>query len=303
MVSTATTETAIDLNLAKEVRKVYRYKLNYLDFLKMAVSDLFRLESYLFYQTEPLEIEVYLEEVLMSVNHNDFELGMTKFAREYYGTTEKLLTSLVTKDSDEGREFFRVQLNEDKRYLAGLIKSYMMLMTICRDIQYKLLSKLSENHKPITIVCSSYILNRLATVYTDQYAGTKIHLDSIREPLGANEAQVRDLIINMKCLAPRHNHKKLIKHFTTRWGRDRLREVIESTEKRHITGQVSRYIDALQIIQMYDTVTNQDYEEQLDKWLTGGMSEILLPYFNSPIRGVTSDWYYKQINFPRNKAQ
>ena len=102
----------------------------------------------------------------------------------------------------------------------------------------------------------------------------------------------------MKCLLPRKDHRKLLTHFNSKWNRDKLRELLDSSQGVQ-TLQNERFVDALQILELYDRVTQQPYHDELTKWLNGGIARIELPYFNSPVRGITSDWGYQRVNFPK----
>ena len=278
--------------------EVYRYKLNYIDFLKLKVMKPYDLERYLFLQNSPIEVELYLEEIIMSVNHEEFDLGISDLVIRYYQETMNLVSSLVTKDTKEGRECFRIQVNKNKKYISELIKSYVEVMKSCQQIQMELVEGVGHKHSPITIVCSSYILNQLATYWTDQYTEERLAIDSLGKNDKSREVQVRGLVLDMKTLTPQENLNSLIPKLNSKWSRDKIKEVI-TNPRREYPNQTKQFVDAVQIVDMYSSIINNFDARSLNEWSKGGEAQLQLPYFDHIARGVKSDWNYKQITMPK----
>lgn len=279
--------------------KVYRYKLNYIDFLKLKVMKPYELERYLFLQNNPLEIEVYLEEIIMSVNHEEFDLGISNTVLRYYEETMNLVSSLVTKDTKEGREYFRVQVNKNRKFISELIKSYVEIMKSCRDIQMELIEGVSPQHYPITLVCSSYIINQLSTLWTNQYTGERLDIESVGVEDNKREVQVRGLCLEMRTLTPERNLNSMIPKLSSKWGRDKLKEVIKDS-RRGNESQRDQLVDSIQVVDMYSSIINSFDPKLLNEWVKGKEVQLQLPYFDHLDRGVKSDWSYKMITMPRS---
>ena len=271
----------------------YKYKLNYIDFLKLMVSsDLYDLEKYLFLQSEPVEIEVYFEEVLLSVNHGSFKIGnMPKFMNKYYSETEAIVETLLEKDA---KEFFKIQTIKNKDYVYNLLLCYRDLVKETSKIQEKLLSKIRKEYIPITITVNSYILNRIATTYTEQFTGNKILLSDAKEDVGVSEAQIRDLHVNMVCMTPYlGNTTDLKKDFRLVFTSKVLSEIEKYSDKVRIYT-----MDALKNLELYASIVESDYEGELGKWMGGQMVNINAPYYGLQSRNLTSDWNYKKCRMP-----
>ena len=271
----------------------YKYKLNYIDFLKLMVSsDLYDLEKYLFLQSEPVEIEVYFEEVLLSVNHGSFKIGnMPKFMNMFYSETEAIVETLLEKDA---KEFFKIQTIKNKDYVYNLLLCYRDLVKETSKIQEKLLSKIRKEYIPITITVNSYILNRIATTYTEQFTGNKILLSDAKEDVGVSEAQIRDLHVNMVCMTPYlGNTTDLKKDFRLVFTSKVLSEIEKYSDKVRIYT-----MDALKNLELYASIVESDYEGELGKWMGGQMVNINAPYYGLQSRNLTSDWNYKKCRMP-----
>ena len=269
---------------------IYRFKLEYKDFLKMYIGDLTQIQNYLFLQKQPIEIEVHLEEVLLSTSHAQFpELGMKEFTDKYRNSILQLVTSLIGEvDKEEGREYFKVLLNSSNEFLFELVKSYMTLIDKSADIQRRLLLPIGNKYSPITIVTNSIILNRLGTAPYEFITNRKIPRQEAFPPEEAilPEVQLRDLNVNM--IAITENTSNLIEDYAG--NKVNLKPFIDfyrSTDmdyKKSIKGK--QYLNAISTIALYESTIEKN--RQLG-WDRSVQSELNLPYFNSKDRNVQAD--------------
>lgn len=275
----------------------YKYKLNYRDFLKLMIStNLYDLEKYIYLQTEPLEIELYFEEILLSAD-NSFGIGenYTKFVASYYREIEIIVETLLEKGA---KEFFKVRTMANKDFIHGLLMSYMDVLKKVDEIQVKLLENRRKEYIPITITVNSYILNRIATSYEEQFTGERILVSDAKDSTGVEDSQVRDLQVKMLCVNTSLNtveelkgEFKVLNNLRILNDTDQLRGA--STKMKEST------IDVLKCSEIYNQTLEQGMRGQLDRWASGDTVEILLPYFNHPDRNISSDWQYKRCQLPK----
>jgi len=269
-----------------------------LDFIKLIGSDLRQLEPYLFKQRNKVEVVVYLEEILLSVNHKEFNLGMSEFSKPFnYRKTEALVTSLISKYFEEGREFFKIQLS-DKMYVKNLIESYLVLVKLCRDIQRRLIPEYPDNvFYPICIVCSSYIIERLTTRFLG-LSGEP--LPEFEIPNINDGVQVKNLIVDMVALTNREDTNIPLSHMLPKIKDYELRTFL----KEQLEGDVGvgdKLIESIKVINLYDNIIEYGNSKEINNWLEGKMACIKLPYFNAVSRDVRRDWDYKYLAMPNRK--
>ena len=262
----------------------------------MVSSNLYDLEKYIFLQTEPLEIEVYFEEILLSVS-DSFKIGdnLSRFVHTYYRETEIIVETLLEKGA---REFFKIRTMANKDYIYNLLLSYRDLLKRVEEIQMKLLENRRKEYIPITISVNSYILNRIATSYEEQFTNNRILVSEAKDNSGVEDAQVRDLQVKMKCLHPTTlTSSELKPNFKIL---DNVRILTDLDQTKNISSKVKNAtLEVLKCSELYNEILEQDFKALLDKWLRGETTEISLPYFNHPNRNITSDWHYKKCNIPR----
>ena len=265
---------------------IYRYKLDYKDFLKMYIGDLKQIQKYLFLQTQPIEIEVYLEQLLLSTNHRVFpELGMQELAEKYPKTITELLTAII-EDGDKlsSKEYLKVSLNTDSDFLELLIKAYMTLIEKSLDIQRRLLLNIdNEKYTPITIITNSVILNRLGTSLHQFISEDKIPRKEIyiKEAKNLQELQIRNLNVKMLVVTDEtpnliHDYIKDTHLFQTFYK--------EYSSKSKITWENEKsrqYLNAIINMALYETILNKNkcFERKDDM-----CTNLYLPYFDSPTR-------------------
>ena len=267
----------------------------------MISSDLYELEKYIFYQTEPVEIELYFEEILLSVNHNSFNVGdnITKFMAKYYNETERITEALL--EGLEGKEFFKIQAMTNKDYIKNLLLSYFDLVKKVEEVQMKLLSRMRKEYIPITITINSYIINRIATQYTSQFYKNKVEVSKAAPKSPVLEAQIRDLHIEMICVEPTEGN---LDFNELRMNFDLVKNVkkLKSIEEFILLKNKVYAVDTLKISELYSEVLSQDYATELDKWSKGGVAFISLPYFNLPERKISSDWMFNRLKFSKKNS-
>lgn len=277
--------------------EVYRYKLNHRDFLKLAKGNLPKNAKYLFLQNHRVEIEIYLEEVITSTNHRQFKSSFGDFYNKYGERVNDLMTSILGEAED--REFFKIRLNDDK-FLIDLVEAYKDLMEVCMTIQKKLINNIDRNHFPITIVCNSYILNRLATRYQEHPTGKSIPVDQAKttNAVSLRDIQVWHLHVNMLSPVYLEDPEEISKGFRDNW-------VINQFKERRkqglgfITMQDKSIIDALNLVEIYSLLIKQDFQSEILNKSENKLGEISLPYFNNPTRKVNmNDWKYRKLNMP-----
>lgn len=262
----------------------------------MISSNLYDLEKYIYLQTEPLEIELYFEEILLSVN-DSFKIGdnYSRFVAGYYKEIEIIVETLLEKGA---KEFFKIRTMANKDFILGLLMSYLDLLKKVHEIQSKLLDHRRKEYIPITITVNSYILNRIATVYEEQFTGNRIPISDAKDSAGVEDSQVRDLQVKMLCVNTSLTSPEELKSKFK--ALDNLRGLNETVQLRGASTKVKEsIIDVFKCSDLYFQILDQNMEGKLSKWVEGGTVEILLPYFNGPGRNIASDWQYKRCQLPK----
>ena len=268
----------------------------------MYIGDLTQIQKYLFLQTQPVEIEVYLEQLLLSTNHKTFpELGMQELVDKYPKTITQLLTAIIEDgDNPSSKEYLKVRLNANSDFLELLIKSYMTLVEKSLDIQKRLLLNIdNEKYTPITIITNSVILNRLETTLHQFISEEKVPRKEvyIKEANNLQELQIRDL--NVKMLVVTDKSQKYIHDYVKKSGKfqEFYKEYLIKSETIGKCEKSSQYLNAIINMTMYDTVLEKNKGFKREK---GVRSELYLPYFDSPTRNIKADWSNKILNVPKN---
>lgn len=282
------------------MEQVYRYSLKYNDFLKLVKArDFKELQSYLFLQSERLEVEVYLEEVILSTIHSHFpELNMKAFNVQYRNSVLNLLNSILSEKVDNkevGREYFKTYVGTSKYFLRGLLDCYMSLIKHSAEIQKKLLIGTNNPNVPINIVVSSVILNKLATIYTEYPTNNSIVLSqAVPKSEMVADVQLSDYTLNLLSITDNS--------LTTQV--EELAVGEQSTEclnyiKSLNFGSLSKesqlaFINGLANVSLFEQVYKKYTEINWDST----DKEIVIPYFNNPSRQVRVDLGLNKIKIP-----
>lgn len=283
------------------MNSIYRYRLNYKDFLKMCIGDLTQIQKYLFLQTQPIEVEVYLEELLLSPSQKRFsELGLNRLKTKYPKAVENLLHGIInSSNNEEDREHLKIMFDSSSDFLENLVDSYMAVIERSLDIQERLLLNIDSKYAPITIITNSVILNRLETSLQEFTSNEKVYRRDAHPLEDRNfvEIQLKNLNVIMLLLT-RDSQNNIHEFMKSKGTVNRFySEYLSKSENDKNSLEGKQYLNAITTMELFSLVLdkNRDFKISEDK-----VNNLYLPHFNSPSRNIKSDWSNDILKMPKS---